>query len=99
MYQGETITTTIKGFPIPVSSIRDLRILFSNNGRVLLEKTLADCTVSDETVSFELTQQESLSLCTGKIFRSVIIITQDGKRMESRPSPFTCNMTLKSEVL
>ena len=99
MYQGETITTTIKGFPIPVSSIRDLRILFSNNGRVLLEKTLADCTISGETVSFELSQQESLSLCIGKISRSAIIITNDGKRIESRPSYVLCYPTKKGGMI
>lgn len=99
MYQGETITTTITGFPVPVSSIKDLRIVFSNNGRTLLEKTLADCEVSDETISFKLSQTESLSLCIGKIARKAIIITNDGSRFESCPSYMICESTAKKEVL
>lgn len=99
MYQGETITTTITGFPIPVSEIKDLKIVFKNNAKVLLEKTLADCTVSEESVIFELSQEESLSLCMGKISRTVVVVTKDGTRMESCPSYILCTPTVKEEVL
>lgn len=100
MYQGETITTTITGFPIPISEIKDLCIVFKNQSKAtLLEKTLADCEVSGETVSFRLTQEESLSLKQGYIKRSVIVITKDGSRFESIPSSFFCDQTAKSEVL
>lgn len=99
MYQGETIRTTISGFPVPVASIRELKIIFKNNYKTFLEKTLKDCTVSGETVIFELTQEESLSLPTGKIDRSVIIITKDGSRIESCPSPIICSGTARDEVI
>lgn len=99
MIQGETITTTITGFPIPTSEIKDLRIVFKNNQKTLLEKTLADCVVSEESVSFELTQEESLSLCRGLIYRSVVITTRDGSRFESCPSPIICSPTVKNEVM
>lgn len=48
MYQGETITTTIIGFPVPVSEIKSLYIVFKNKFRVLLEKTLDDCTILED---------------------------------------------------
>lgn len=99
MTQGETIRTTITGFPIPVSEIADLRVIFKNNFKVLLEKTLADCTIDGETVYFTLTQQESLSLSAGKIARSVIVITKDGSRLESCPSYIICEPTARNEVL
>lgn len=101
MYQGETITTTISGFPIPVSEIKDLKIVFKNNAKVLLEKTLQDCTVSetDDSVSFALSQEESLSLCIGLIERTVVIVTKDGTRFESCPSNIICAPTMKKEVL
>ena len=99
MTQGETIRTTISGFPIPVSEIADLRVIFKNNFKVLLEKTLADCTIDGETVYFTLTQQESLSLGYGKVDRYAIIITKDGSRMESCPSPIACDETSKDVVL
>ena len=99
MYQGETITTTISGFPIPISDIANLYIIFKDQFQTLLEKTLADCEVSENTVSFKLTQQESLSLSRGMISRSVIVITKNGSRFESCPSPFVCGPTAKKEVL
>ena len=60
MYQGETITTTIIGFPVPVSEIKSLYIVFKNKFRVLLEKTLDDCTILEDGVQFRLSQAESL---------------------------------------
>lgn len=99
MYQGETITTTITGFPVPVSEIAELRIVFKNNAKVLLEKTLADCTISEESVEFHLSQEESLSLCVGKIERSVIVVTLDGTRFESCPSYIICTPTVRNEVI
>lgn len=99
MYQGETITTTISGFPIPISEIMDLRVIFKNGYKVLLEKTLNDCVVFTDSISFELSQEESLSLCTGKIDRSVVFVTKDGSRMESKPSPIICSETIKDGVM
>lgn len=101
MYQGETITTTITGFPVPISEIKELKIIFRNNMKTLLEKTLVDCTVSEtgDSLSFELSQLESLSLCVGKIERTVIVVTKDGTRMESCPSYILCTPTAKEEVL
>lgn len=99
MYRGETITTTISGFPIPVSEIAQLYIIFRTRSKILVEKTLADCTVVDETVQFRLSQEESLALNVGPIMRSVIVITNDGSRFESNPSAFQCGQTAKDEVL
>ena len=99
MYQGETITTTISGFPVPVSEIANLYIIFRTSAKILIEKTLADCTVDGETISFKLSQRESLSLCYGPITRSVIVITKDGSRFESEPSQVMCWQTAKREVL
>lgn len=99
MYRGETITTTITGFPIPVSEIQNLYIVFKNGFQTLLEKTLADCEILEDSVQFRLSQEESLLLSKGTIKRSAIVITKDGSRFESKSSPFVCNETVKDEVL
>lgn len=102
MHRGETITTTITGFPIPLEDIADLRIVFSNDFKVLLVKTLAECEIADDTfnsLSFTLTQEESLMLTRGKIARSVVIITKNGDRIESCPSYILCSPTARSEVI
>lgn len=99
MYRGETIETVITGFPIPVAEIKSLYISFEKSGEIILEKTLSDCTVSLETVSFTLSQEESLLLSEGTIDRSLIVISKDGKRFESDSSPFVCRETSRDEVL
>lgn len=99
MYRGETITTIITGFPIPIDEIQNLYIVFKNGLRTILEKTLADCTVEGASVELKLTQEESLSLSKGNILRSVIVITKDGSRFESCSSPFHCRETAKDGVL
>lgn len=99
MYQGETITTTVSNFPVPVSDIKEFTIRFKNKLNTYITKTLEDCVVSGETLVFELTQEESLSLPIGKIDRSAIIITKDGSRIECCPSPIMCYETSRDEVI
>lgn len=101
MYQGETITTTITNFPIPISEISEMYIIFKKGNSTILEKTLKDCSINEEksSVTFTLSQKESLSLQQGTISRSVILITKNGSRLESSSSPFSCYKTAKNEVL
>lgn len=101
MYQGETITTTISDLPVPVSEIRNLYIIFKQHSRVILEKTLADCSIDSETetIACRLTQEESLALPEGLIKRSIIAITNDGSRFESDPCILECAKTAKGEVI
>lgn len=101
MYQGETITTVITNFPIPISEMDELYIIFKRGCSTILEKSLKDCSIDEEeqSVTFTLTQEESLSLQQGTINRSVILITKDGSRIESASSPFSCYKTAKNEVL
>lgn len=99
MYQGETITITMSGFPVPVSDIENLYIIFKTSSKVLLEKTLSDCTIDGETISFKFSQEDSLRFPPGPMTRSLIIVTHDGSRFESIPSAFECLSTAKQEVL
>ena len=99
MYRGETITTIITGFKVPVSEIKSLCIVFKKGENIVLEKTLTDCTIEGESLKFTLTQKESLSLSEGSISRSVVGLTKDGCRFESCSSPFNCRETVKDEVL
>lgn len=102
MYRGETVTTTISGFPIPIEDIKELHIVFRNDFKVLLEKTLADCKISEEVfngLEFTLSQEDSLQLTRGKIARSVVIITKNGDRIESCPSYIMCGQTARNGVI
>lgn len=99
MFRGETISTTITNLPIPVSEIKSLYIVFKDGDDIVLEKTMADCVLFEESIEFKLSQEESLGLHAGKIERSVLIISVDGSRFESYSSPFICKETVKDEVL
>lgn len=109
MYQGETITTEIHCLPVPASEIKDLRIIFKNYSRTILEKTLDDCHITTESVegtdetreiiSVRLTQEETLRFPVGSIQRSVIVVTKDGSRFELDPCTMQCGATAKKEVL
>lgn len=108
MIRGETITTKITGFPVKVENIREMYVIFSYSSEyynssptIMLEKSLKDCTVDTEaqSISFQLTQAESLQLQVGNIQRSVIVVTTDGARFESRPSILKVFETKKDEVI
>lgn len=99
MYQGETVTTTITDLPISVTEIANLYIIFKTKTKTILEKTLADCDVTGEVITFKMTQEESLSFPTGTVERSIIVIATDGSRFECDPCTITCGKTAKSEVL
>lgn len=100
MYQGETITTTVTGFPVPLTSAQNVHVIFRDRNGVCLEIDSSDGKILDDnTFEFKLTQEDSLQLTAGRLSRSVIVIMQDGSRMESNPSDFIVSTTAKEEVL
>ena len=99
MIRGETITTAIHDLPVLVSDIQNIYITFHTVTRVLLEKTLADCTIDGELIECTLSQEESLKLTCGTITRSVIVITKSGARFEHTNEELVCGQTARNEVL
>lgn len=99
MYQGETITIRVGPFPVSLSEIENVHILFKSNSKIILEKTSIDCTVVGEVLECKLSQEETLTFPTGTIKQSTIVITKDGSRFESDPCNITCGKTAKNEVL
>lgn len=61
MYRGTTPTLTFE-LPFESSDLTIVNIVFCQNGSILIEKTLEDCTVSGDTLSVTLTEAETLSL-------------------------------------
>lgn len=58
-------TTPLLEFTIPfdTSQLEVVYITLAQNYEVVMEKTLADCTVEPNKLSVRLTQEESLKLC------------------------------------
>ena len=65
MYRGTTPTFSFV-LPIACNQITALNICFAQQEQVVLEKTLADCTVSENTVSVRLTEEETLAFDSKK---------------------------------
>jgi len=65
MKRGTTPTITYN-FPFDVSTIEAIRINFLQGSETLFTKTETDCTFSGQTVSVQLTQEETYSLSAKK---------------------------------
>ena len=103
MYQGETVTTTIHDLPIPTSVIQDIYLVYRTATKTVLEKSTLthkdDFEVEEYCVSCTITQEESLKLPCGPLYRSFIFITTDGSRIERVNDELVCGKTAKREVL
>lgn len=99
MIRGETITTAIRDLPIAVSEIQNIYITFHTITKILVEKTLEDCTIDGEVIECTLSQEDSLKLTCGPITRRVTIITKDGIRYEHSNEELMCEQTARGEVL
>lgn len=59
---GTTPTITYKFKVVPVSSIVKAVLTIKERGVNIIEKTLSDATVGEDTLSWTLTQEETLSI-------------------------------------
>lgn len=61
MYRGTTPTFKFT-LPFEVGTLKAAYISIEQNRRVMLEKSIEECTLSDKTISVKLTQEETLKL-------------------------------------
>lgn len=101
MYQGETVNVIISGFPVDVQDIATLRVSYMMQKTILLSLNESDCVFDEDeqTVSFTLTQEQSLSIKSGTVARHVVVVTRDGVRFESRIDDELVKYTSVTEVL
>lgn len=66
MYRGTTPTFNFK-LPIEADTITAASVTFRQAGSVNIEKTLDDCTISEDTLTVSLTEEETLSLRSGTV--------------------------------
>nr|DAP01342.1 MAG TPA: hypothetical protein [Caudoviricetes sp.] len=101
MRRGTTPTIIVGNLPVSLDQIDKLYLIFrpENNGSILLEKTLDDAVISNNTLYFTLTQAETLALPLGIVRRSIVLKTKAGARLESYPDRFKVEETAKSGVI
>lgn len=77
---GTTPTITYNFKVVSVSDLTKAILTIKCNGQVILEKTLADAVVGEDSLSWTLTQQETLSIGTRSGKMMLNWLTHSGKR-------------------
>lgn len=77
---GTTPTITYKYKTVSPSDFRACILTIKCNGQILIEKTLSDAEISTDSVSWTLTQAETLSLGTRVAKMMCNWVTADGTR-------------------
>lgn len=98
MYRGTTPTLTMK-LPFAVGLIKELSIAFSQNGELLLEKTKKDCILVGDTITLNLTQEDTLKLTPIKVEMQVRILDTSDQAFASKVYMLPVNKILRDGVL
>lgn len=100
MIRGTTPEFTFK-LPFDTSKIKSLYVSFATQGdSVIVEKTVADCTLSGKTVKAKLTQAETLKFrVDGLIQIQLRLLTTDGEAMATRIYTVGVDKILKDGVI
>ena len=82
------------------SLISDARIVYKQNGEIVLEKSLADCEKSGNSLILKLTQNETgLFRNNMKVAVQVHLKTSEGEVLATKPKRIDVDEILKPEVL
>lgn len=99
MIRGTTPEHIIKP-PVAASLIKSVRFTYEQDGNTVVEKTEADCTITDESISVRLTQDDTLRFEENKsVSVQIRILTTGGEVMASDIKSLTVKKTLNDEVL
>ena len=99
MIRGTTPTHVFQ-LPIDTGTLKEVRITYKQYSKVVLEKTEADVTMEGRTISFVLTQEESMRFESGVTVKlQVKVLTVNGTVLASPIREFTVEDILNSEVL
>ena len=95
-----TTPTHIFTLPIFASNIDKLRITYSQNQDIILEKTEADIERSGKTIRYTLTQEETLKFnAKTSVNIQVRVLTTDNMALASPIKKLSVSEVLNEEVL
>lgn len=89
------------GQTFSVSDVSDIRVTFKQGNTIVVEKKFKDCIFSGNTVSIELSQEETLRFDHGKSVRIQIKLKNaaDGRVIPTVIKTVDCKEILNEEVL
>ena len=86
--------------PFETDLIQELKITYSQNKKIILEKYLADCEVDKNSVSYKLTQEETFLFADGvHVECQVRVLKTTGDVLASNIRIVTVERCLDREVL
>ena len=99
MLVGTTPTHTFN-VPLLASEIAEVRVLYSQNDKLLITKNTSDCTIQDKQISVTLTQEDTF-LFDAKEFVEIQIrvLTPGGNALGSIPETVGVTKCLSTEVI
>ena len=98
MIRGTT-PKVIFNLPIETSQISIAYVTFKNDKGVLVEKTLAQCTLESNKIIASLTQVETLSFEAGRVQVQLKAKLKDGTVIGSRIRDIRVGNALKEDVI
>lgn len=95
-------TTPTHHFTIPIEAelVKEVRITYEQDGKLLVEKTEEDCTIEEKTLSVRLTQEDTLKFSSKKKAElQVRILTTNGTALATEILKLEIEDVLNEEVL
>lgn len=98
MIRGTT-PTFIFDLPFEMATVSDVRVIFAQNNRSIVVKSLTDCEIQEKQVSVTLTQEESLKFICGIAIQIQMKVLLNGDTVTaSNIRVISCDMVLSDEV-
>lgn len=99
MIRGTTPRHTF-ALPFDTDLVATARVIYSQNGEVILTKTDTDLTMSGNTIVLDLTQEDTLSFRCGRAVEvQVRVLTLDGEALASDIVKVSIGRCLENEVI
>lgn len=98
MRRGTTPTISYN-VDIDLTSALELYITLKQDGLVVIEKSIEDVTITSESISIALTQEETLNLVPGKVLMQIRAKMPDGAALASNIMMGYVEQILKNGVI
>lgn len=99
MIQGATYEQIFK-LPVKVDLIKEVRITYTQDDEIIVEKTQNDCELNDTQITVSLSQEDTFRFDPDKLYEfQIVTLTTDGKVIKSVPRSGRCIKSLNKEVL
>lgn len=99
MIRGTTPTHIFK-IPFSADVLKEIRILYSQNNTIVLEKKTDDCEIIDGSITVHLTQEETLKFLSDRdAYIQIRVLLKDGSSLASKVHRVSVGDVLSDEVI